>query len=95
MSEAQKTSVDSAISVLPDAFVAIAGPKLLKFFEDHYRSKDDPLLTCKEAGDLVGLSDTTIRHLVSIGRIHRAPDLAEIRIKRSVLDQYGKPERTK
>jgi hypothetical protein len=51
---------------------------------------DDPLLTCKQAGDRVGLSDTTIRHLVNIGAIKKAPDLAEIRIRQSVLDAYGK-----
>lgn len=47
------------------------------------------LLTVKEACVELGINRETIRKLVLSGAIMRAPDIREIRIKRSELTRYG------
>jgi excisionase family DNA binding protein len=53
--------------------------------------QDDPALSVSEAAKVLGISPTTMRNLINNGIIHRCPGISEMRVRRSVLNAYGKP----
>lgn len=66
------------------------GARLLEMMAKHVPAVSDPLLTCAQAGKRLGMSHSTVRQLVNIGKLKRAPGLIDIRIRQSVVDAYGK-----
>lgn len=50
----------------------------------------DKLMTVTEAALYSGLSRQTIRNLVKSGDLKKAKGLKDTRLRRSVLDEYGK-----
>lgn len=84
----------NAIDMLSDELVANAGPKLVahvvKEFGKHLQQAENRIMTVRQAAAHTGLSQTKIRDLVTAGLLKRAPGFAEIRIRQSVLDAYGK-----
>lgn len=87
--------LDAFTTALARQVVEKAGPELLAYLEARRVAPEaDPLLTAKEAGDELGLSDTKIREMVESGVLHKCPGISEIRIRRSVVRAYGtKPSR--
>lgn len=78
------------LEINDEALFAQLGPKFMEFVQKHAGTGSDPLLTCEQAGKRLGLSRTTVRQLVTTGKLRRAPGLVDIRIRQSVVDQYAK-----
>lgn len=85
----------AALEGIADALVAIAAPKMIEKIEAHFEVRADPLMTVKEGAVHLGISEQKLRDLIHGGFIKRAPGIAEIRVRQSVLDAYGKPEKAK
>lgn len=78
------------IDSLVEQILAKLGPRLIEWLDER-RSKPeaDPLLSTPEVAKRLGLSETTVRHLVACGELKKAPGITEIRIRQSVVDAYG------
>lgn len=54
------------------------------------KDSGDPLLTAKEGATRLRMSPGKFRRLVNAGLIKRAKGFDEIRVRQSVIDDYGK-----
>lgn len=81
--------LDKLTDELAEQVVAKIGPKLIAYLDERRTKQDDPLFTIKQAAAHLGKSPNTIRRLVECGEIVPARGIAEINIRRSVLDKYG------
>lgn len=86
--------MSDALSALADEVARLAVPRIAEAVVAEVgrqlRYQDDPLMTVLEASAHSGLSQTKIRELVRAKVLKKAPGMDEIRIRRSILDAYGK-----
>ena len=88
--------IEQLIDSLVEQILAKLGPRLLAWLEEHRTAKQpDPLLTAKEAGERLGLSDNKVRELIACGHLIKAPGLIEVRIRQSVVDAFGTKPKSK
>ncbi len=81
---------DAFTDEMADAVLAKLGPKFIAWIEKHYAVKHDPLLTVAEVAKELSLSKDKVYELVHSERIKRASGITEIRIRKSVVDAFGK-----
>lgn len=87
--------VESA-RILSRSFADTLSEDLIRFLEQRRTAPArDPLMTVAECAAELGLGKSTIRKLVNLGVLKRAPGLTEIMIRKSVLDSYGKEDNPK
>lgn len=79
-----------ALDLLADEIAARSAPKIAAKLLEVLPAQANPLFTVKQAAAHTGLSQTTIRDLVKAGALKKAAGLKDTRIRRSVLDAYGK-----
>lgn len=83
-------ALNSFTDALAEEVVAKAGPKLLAYLDARRLEKQpDPLLTVSQTAARLKLGQTTVYQIVESGDLKRAPGIAEIRIRQSVVDAYG------
>lgn len=76
--------------LIAEQVIEAASPALLeRIIAQAANFAPNPLLNVEQAAKRLALSPSTIRTLVHSGAIHRAPDIAEIRIRQSEVDAYG------
>lgn len=82
-------SEPSAIQLLAADLVREAGPLLVEWLKDNGVAAPNELLTVPQIAKELRLSPATVRNLINAGALHRAPDLREMRVKRSEVNAYG------
>lgn len=85
-----QTTLDALVEGLAAELATKGADKIIAEVDARRKAKaSDPLLTVREAAEDTGLSESSIRNLVSAGIIPKAKGLAEIRIRKSQLDKYA------
>ena len=84
------SSLDAFAEEMAELVVQKAGPKLLAWLDRQRTVKNDPLMTVAEVATELKLSKNKVYELVSSERLKRAPGLEDIRIRKSVVDAFGR-----
>lgn len=88
--------INQLIDSLVEQVLARLGPRLIEWLDARrIEKKEDPLLTVREIAKKLRLGETTVRQLVDTGALIKAPGLLEIRVRESVVDNYGTSNPTK
>lgn len=82
--------MSDALKALVEEFAQGVAKRSLEIIaEQKFVREKDPLLTTREIGEQLKVSETKARELVNGGFLRRAPGLIEIRVRQSVVDAYG------